>query len=73
MDELAIRRWDPIEHLETTADAVAYLDTALEDGDPQLVAAVVGDIAAAAAMANFTAASASVVGYGSDRRGGQAK
>ncbi|MCY3948468.1 MAG: hypothetical protein OXF61_04635 [Acidimicrobiaceae bacterium] len=49
MDQLALRRWDPVEHLETPADAVAYLDAALEDGDPRLVAAVLGDIARAAA------------------------
>lgn len=44
MDKLALSRWDPVEHPETPADAVAYLDAALEDGDPELVAAVVSDI-----------------------------
>ncbi|MDE0133847.1 MAG: hypothetical protein OXH86_17910 [Acidimicrobiaceae bacterium] len=49
MDELVIRRWDPVESLKTPADAAAYLEAALEDGDPELVAAVIGDIARAAA------------------------
>ena len=33
------RRWDVAEHLKTDADRVAYLEAALEDGDPALVAA----------------------------------
>ncbi len=56
MNEIPVRRWDPAEHLETTADAVAYLDAALEDGDPQLVAAVLGDIAKAVGMTKIAAA-----------------
>jgi len=42
--------WDPVERLKTQADMVAYLDAALEDGDPALVAAVLGDIARAKGM-----------------------
>ena len=45
MNEVTIRRWDPAEHLESAEDAIAYLDAALEIGDPQLVNAVLGDIA----------------------------
>lgn len=56
MNEVQIRRWDPVEHVESTADAIAYLDAALEDGDPQLVAAVLGDIARAAGMTKIAAA-----------------
>ncbi|MEE8075880.1 MAG: putative addiction module antidote protein, partial [Candidatus Binatia bacterium] len=33
------RRWDAAEHLETEEDMAAYLEAALEDGDPALVAA----------------------------------
>jgi probable addiction module antidote protein len=43
-------RWDPVERLKTQADMVAYLEAALEDGDPTLVAAVLGDIARAKGM-----------------------
>jgi DNA-binding phage protein len=31
--------WDPSTHLRTTDDVAAYLEAALQDGDPQLVAA----------------------------------
>lgn len=41
------RPWDVMEHLETEEDMAAYLEAALEDGDPALVAAALGDIARA--------------------------
>ena len=44
------RPWDAAEHLETEEDMVAYLDAALEDGDPALIVAVLGDIARAKGM-----------------------
>lgn len=56
MSEVKISRWDPADHIESAADAIAYLDAALEDGDPQLVAAVLGDIARAAGMTKIAAA-----------------
>ena len=37
--------WDPADHLKTDEDMAAYLEAALEDGDPALVAAALGDIA----------------------------
>lgn len=37
--------WDAAEYLETKEDIAAYLEAALEDGDPKLVVAVLGDIA----------------------------
>jgi len=42
--------WDPAEHLNTEDDMAAYLEAALEDGDPTLVAAALGDIARAKGM-----------------------
>lgn len=39
------RPWDPAEHLETEEDMAAYLEAALEDGDPALIAAVLDDVA----------------------------
>jgi probable addiction module antidote protein len=39
--------WDPATQLSTIEDVAAYLDAALQDGDPQLVAAALGDIARA--------------------------
>jgi probable addiction module antidote protein len=45
--------WDAAAHLETDDDMAAYLDAALEDGDPALVAAALGDIARAKGMAQI--------------------
>ena len=42
--------WDPADHLKTDEDMAAYLEAALEDGDPTLVAAALGDIARAKGM-----------------------
>ena len=39
------RPWDPVEYLETSDDAIAYLEAAFEDGDPRVIAAAVGDVA----------------------------
>jgi probable addiction module antidote protein len=50
MPKTNTRPWDPAEHLETAADAIAYLDAALLDGDPALVAEVLGDIARSRGM-----------------------
>ncbi len=37
----------PAEHLDTEEDMVAYLNVALENGDPSLIMATLGDIARA--------------------------
>ena len=42
--------YDAAEFLETDEDIVAYLNAALEDGDPALVSAALGDIARARGM-----------------------
>jgi probable addiction module antidote protein len=42
--------WDPADHLNTEEDMVAYLEAALEEADPALVAAALGDIARAKGM-----------------------
>jgi probable addiction module antidote protein len=42
--------WDPATHLGSADDVAAYLEAALQDGDPQLVAAALGDIARAKGM-----------------------
>jgi probable addiction module antidote protein len=48
--------WDAAEHLHTAEDMAAYLDAALEDGDPALVAAALGDIARAKGMTEIAKA-----------------
>jgi probable addiction module antidote protein len=42
--------WDIIEHLKTEEEMAAYLEAALEEGDPALVVAALGDIARAKGM-----------------------
>lgn len=42
--------WDAAIYLQTEEDIVAYLDAALEDGDPALIVATLGDIARAKGM-----------------------
>ena len=50
MSRAETRLWDAADYLETTEDMVAYLEAALEQDDPQLVAAVLGGIARAQGM-----------------------
>lgn len=45
--------WDVAQHLETAEDMAAYLEAALEEGDPALVAAAMGDIARAKGIAQI--------------------
>jgi len=42
--------WDPVEHFQSEEDMAAYLEAALQDGDPALVTAALGDIARAKGM-----------------------
>ena len=42
--------WDPADHLQSREDMAAYLQAALEEGDPALIAAALGDIARAKGM-----------------------
>ncbi len=50
MTKTETRPWDAAEHLETEEDMAAYLEAALEDGEPALVATALGDIARAKGM-----------------------
>lgn len=43
-------RWDPAEYPRSDEAIAEYLTAALEDGDPKLVAACLGDIARARGM-----------------------
>ncbi len=42
--------WDPAEHLVTETDMAMYLEAALNEGDPRVIAAALGDIARAKGM-----------------------
>ena len=50
MAKIVTTVWDPADHLDTEEDMAAYLEAALEEGDPALVAAALGDIARAKGM-----------------------
>lgn len=45
-----ISNWDASEHLDNPEIIAAYMEAALEDGDPALISAALGDIAKAKGM-----------------------
>ena len=45
--EVKFSRCDTADYLKTEADIAAYLDAVMEDGDPALIAAALGDAARA--------------------------
>jgi len=47
MGKIQTHLWDAADHLKTEEDIAAYLEAALEDGDPELITAALGDIARA--------------------------
>lgn len=53
---LETRPWDVADILETKEDIAAYLDAVLEDGDPVLLKAALGDIARAKGMSEIARA-----------------
>ena len=53
MAKTETRPWDAAEYLRDDADMAAYLEAALEDGDPTLVTHVLGDIARAKGMSQL--------------------
>ena len=42
--------WEPARYLESDEDVAAYLDAALDEDDPALLAAALGDVARAKGM-----------------------
>ncbi len=44
------RKWDTAEYLKTKKDIAGYLDAVLEDGDPELLKAALGNIARSKGM-----------------------
>jgi probable addiction module antidote protein len=53
---LKTTRWDAADYLETKEDIAAYLDAVLEDGDPELLKAALGDIARSKGMTDIAKA-----------------
>jgi probable addiction module antidote protein len=50
---LETTKWDPAEHLDSKAAILAYIDAALEDGDPAIISAALGNIARAEGMSKL--------------------
>ena len=50
MTKTKTRPFDVAEHLETDEDIIAYLSAAMEEDDPALVTAALGDVARAKGM-----------------------
>ena len=48
--------WDASDHLTDKESIAAYLDAALEDGDPELIKAALGDVARAKGMTDIAEA-----------------
>ena len=53
MSKIKTRTFDVSNYLEDEADTAAYLQAAIEDGDPALLAAALGDIARARGMSQL--------------------
>lgn len=51
MSKVPTRSYDSAEYIDSPEAVAAYLDAALEDGDPQIIAATLGDIARSQGMA----------------------
>ena len=47
---LETTRWDPADHIETADDVAAYLEAAFEDGDPAVIATMLGAVARSRGM-----------------------
>lgn len=50
------RKWDTTDYLKTKRDVIGYLDAVLEDGDPELLKAALGDIARSKGMTEIARA-----------------
>ena len=50
------QRWDAADSLQSKKDIASYLDAVLEDGDPELLKAALGDIARAKGMTEIAEA-----------------
>ena len=53
MAKTKTKRYDSTEYLETTEDMAAYLEAALEDGDPRVIVHALGNIARARGMSQI--------------------
>jgi probable addiction module antidote protein len=42
--KLKTTKWDAVDYLKTDEDMAAYLEAAMEDGDPAVIATAIGNI-----------------------------
>ena len=52
-EKITTTLWDASEHLKTDEEMRLYLEAAIEENDPGLISAVLGDIARAKGMAQI--------------------
>ena len=55
-NKIRTTKWDAANHLKTNKDIIEYLEAVLEEGDPGLVAAALGDVARARGMSKVAKA-----------------
>lgn len=60
MERIETYRWDAADYLGDEADRLAYLNAALEEKDPTLVAKALGDIARSRGMSRVVEQAAGV-------------
>ena len=53
---LKTKKWDTAAYLKTKRDVIGYLDAVLEDGDPELLKAALGDVARSKGMSEIARA-----------------
>ncbi|BCT30852.1 addiction module antidote protein [Pseudomonas sp. BNK-6] len=53
MTKIKLSKWDVVDHLKTEQDMALYLEACLEENDPVLLAAALGDIARARGMSQL--------------------
>ncbi|MDR6712282.1 putative addiction module antidote protein [Pseudomonas hunanensis] len=53
MSTIKLTRWDAADHLKTDQDVALYLEACLEENDPALLAAALGDVARARGMSQL--------------------
>lgn len=49
-EKLKTTKWDVVDYLKTDEDMADYLEAAMEDGDPAIIATAIGNIARAKGM-----------------------
>ena len=57
---LETTRWDPADHLDSVEAVLAYLEAVFEDGNPDLIAAALNDVARARGVSDAPALDAGV-------------